>query len=100
MVIVDAGIVNILEVTPTLEEEIRVAQADNKSLQIYFERLREGNTQDFSKDALGTLRFQGRIRVPEQADLKIKILAEAHESSHSIHPGSTKMYEDLRRIFW
>ena len=62
--------------------------------------MREGPTQDFSEDALGTLRFRGRICVPEQEDLRKKILAEAHESTYSIHQGGTKMYKDLRQIFW
>ena len=57
LVIVNAGLANILEVTPTLEEEIRMAQADDKILQGYLKRLDEGKTQDFSKDTLGTLRF-------------------------------------------
>ena len=60
----------------------------------------EGKTQDLSKDQEGMLWFLGRICVPEQADLRKKNLVEAHESSYSIHPGSTKMYEDLRQIFW
>ena len=37
LVIVNAGLANILEVTPTLEEEIRVAQGENKSPQGYLQ---------------------------------------------------------------
>jgi hypothetical protein len=33
-------------------------------------------------------------------DLKKKILDEAHTSRYSIHPGSTKMYHNLRQQFW
>jgi hypothetical protein len=32
--------------------------------------------------------------------IKKKILDEAHTSRYSIHPGSTKMYHDLRQQFW
>jgi hypothetical protein len=32
--------------------------------------------------------------------LKKKILDEAHTTRYSIHPGSTKMYHDLRQQFW
>jgi hypothetical protein len=28
------------------------------------------------------------------------ILKEAHETSYSIHPGSEKMYQDLKKRFW
>ena len=31
---------------------------------------------------------------------KMLILKEAHESPLTIHPGSTKMYQDLRQRFW
>jgi hypothetical protein len=32
--------------------------------------------------------------------LKKKVLDEAHTSMYFIHPGSTKMYHDLRQQFW
>jgi hypothetical protein len=35
--------------------------------------------------------------VPNGKALKKKILDEAHASRYSIHPGSTKMYHDLRQ---
>jgi hypothetical protein len=38
--------------------------------------------------------------VPKREALKKKILDEAHTSRYSIHPGSTKMYHDLRQQFW
>ena len=86
LVIVDAGLSNILEVTPTLEEEIRKAQPKHTVLQKRAKNMVAGQTSEFSKDRFGTLRFRGRICVPNQADLKQKILSEAHESSYSIHP--------------
>ena len=82
------------EITPTLKEEICKDQPGDADLQ---KRIK---SSDFSKDQYGTLRFRGRICVPNQADLKQKILSEAHKSLYSIHPGGTKMYEDLRQIFW
>ncbi|XP_073363219.1 uncharacterized protein [Aegilops tauschii subsp. strangulata] len=100
LVNVDTGISNMMDVTPTLEDEICRAQSDDPVLEKHVNRMLEGKTQDFSKDQQGTLRFRGRICVPDQADLRKKILTEVHESSYSIHPGGTKMYEDLRQIFW
>ncbi|KAH9744058.1 hypothetical protein KPL70_003528 [Citrus sinensis] len=38
--------------------------------------------------------------MPVEEELKAEILREAHESSYSMHPGSTKMYRDLKQIFW
>ena len=51
-------------------------------------------------DDKGILRVSARIWVPNVADLKNEIMREAHSSRYSIHPGSTKMYQDLKRNFW
>jgi hypothetical protein len=41
-----------------------------------------------------------RLVVPRREALKKKILDEAHTSRYSIHPWSTKIYDDLRQQFW
>jgi hypothetical protein len=38
--------------------------------------------------------------VPENKAIREAILREAHESAYSIHPGSTKMYLDLKEKYW
>jgi hypothetical protein len=38
--------------------------------------------------------------VPEDKAIREVILCEAHESAYSIHPGSTKMYMDLKEKYW
>jgi hypothetical protein len=38
--------------------------------------------------------------VPDIPEIKGLILKEAHETPYSIHPGSTKMYIDLKELFW
>jgi hypothetical protein len=38
--------------------------------------------------------------IPKDQDLKRKILDEAHLSKFSMHPGSTKMYHDLKPLYW
>ena len=69
LVIFDASLANILEVTPTLEDEMRKAQPDDPALQHHVKRMLEGKTQDFSKNQQGTLRFRGRICVPKKENL-------------------------------
>ena len=46
------------------------------------------------------LRYQGRLCVPDVDGLRDQILEEANGSRYSIHLGSTKMYHDLREIYW
>ena len=43
----------------------------------------------FSQGGDGVLRYQGRLCVPNVGELRQHILAEAHNSRHSIHPGAT-----------
>ena len=37
--------------------------------------------------------------VPAVGELRQHILAEAHNSRYSIHPGATKMYRNLREVY-
>ncbi|XP_070040445.1 uncharacterized protein [Nicotiana tomentosiformis] len=42
----------------------------------------------------------GRLCVPDVAGLRDRIMSEAHYSWHSIHPRSTKMYHDIKDVYW
>ncbi|KAL4034919.1 hypothetical protein IC575_003591 [Cucumis melo] len=44
--------------------------------------------------------FEGRLCVPEDSAVKTELLTEAHSSPFTMHPGSTKMYQDLRSVYW
>jgi len=55
---------------------------------------------DFRLDEYGVLRFHDRVCVLDVSELKKRILDEGHKSSLSIHPGATKMYQDLKKLFW
>ena len=46
------------------------------------------------------MRYQGRLCIPNIYGLRSRILEEAHGTRYSIHPGSTKMYHNLREVFW
>ncbi|WVZ79776.1 LOW QUALITY PROTEIN: hypothetical protein U9M48_027316 [Paspalum notatum var. saurae] len=48
----------------------------------------------------GVLWFKNRLVVPKDMELRKKILEEAHESVLAMHPGSNKMYQDLKQRFW
>nr|GFC62980.1 hypothetical protein [Tanacetum cinerariifolium] len=41
-----------------------------------------------------------RLVVPNDVSLREALLTEAHSSPFSVHPGSTKMYHDLKQHFW
>ena len=48
----------------------------------------------------GILRYQGILCVPQVDGLRGRILAESHKSRYTGHPSLTKMYHDLREIYW
>ena len=56
--------------------------------------------ESFALEGDGILRYQDRLCVPDVDDLWTRIVAEAHGSRYSIHPGSTKMYHDLKQNYW
>ena len=60
------------------------------------ENIASGKAKCFSVDDTGVVYFGDRLVVPKSGNTKELILPEAHESPISIHPGSTKMYQDLR----
>jgi hypothetical protein len=43
--------------------------------------------------------FKDRLCVPNVQSIRELILKEAHESAYSIHPGSEKMYQNLKKKF-
>lgn len=80
------GYVATMAVTPPLEEQIN----DDQDIKEIKDNMKEGKAPRFSEDEEGTIRYEKRICVPDQKALKEMILMEAHESTYSIHPRSTK----------
>ncbi|KAL8098259.1 hypothetical protein AgCh_031136 [Apium graveolens] len=52
------------------------------------------------KDEKGIMRYASRIWIPNVQELKDELLHEGHSSRYSVHPGSTKMYRDLKEYYW
>ncbi|GKD43348.1 putative reverse transcriptase domain-containing protein [Tanacetum coccineum] len=48
----------------------------------------------------GTLCLNGRSWLPCYGDLRTVIMHESHKSKYSIHPGSNKMYQDMKKLYW
>ncbi|GJY44345.1 putative reverse transcriptase domain-containing protein [Tanacetum coccineum] len=48
----------------------------------------------------GTLCLKNRSWIPCFGDLRALIMHESHKSKYSIHPGSDKMYQDLKKLYW
>ncbi|GJR53874.1 putative reverse transcriptase domain-containing protein [Tanacetum coccineum] len=48
----------------------------------------------------GTLCLNNQSWIPCFGDLRALIMHESHKSKYSIHPGSDKMYQDLKKLYW
>ena len=48
----------------------------------------------------GSLRYSGRVVVPQLTDLREEILREFHCFRFVVHLGGTMMYRDLRRQYY
>ncbi|GJZ14850.1 putative reverse transcriptase domain-containing protein [Tanacetum coccineum] len=48
----------------------------------------------------GTLCLHDRSWLRCYGDLRFMIMHESHKSKYSIHPGSKKMYQDMKKLYW
>jgi hypothetical protein len=90
----------VMEVESTLEEEIRKGQESDEKIKEIQTQNSLGKAPDFTEDDQGTVWFKNIICVLEIEHLRKLILRDANNSAYSIHPGSTKMYQDLKEKYW
>jgi hypothetical protein len=90
----------VMEVEYTLEQEIRKGLESDEKIKEIKAQINLGKTLDFTEDEQGIVWFKKRICVPEIDHLRQLILREAHDSAYSIHPVSTKMFQDLKEKYW
>jgi hypothetical protein len=86
-------------VESTLEQEIHKGHIGDAKIQEIKDLITEGRGPEFTEDEQGTVWFKDRICVLEIDSLRETSLKEAHDSDYSIHPGSTKMYQDLKQKY-
>ncbi|KAL0537836.1 hypothetical protein IC582_026825 [Cucumis melo] len=89
-----------LTVEPTLRQRIIDAQSNDPYLVEKRGLAEAGQAVEFSLSSDGGLLFERRLCVLSDSAVKTELLSEAHGSPFSMHPGSTKMYQDLKRVYW
>jgi hypothetical protein len=89
-----------MEVDSTLEQDIRRGQLEDAKIQEIKEQIKGDKAPGFGVDDQGTLWYKKCICVPGLKEIRESILREAHDLAYSIHPGSTKMYHDLKSRYW
>jgi hypothetical protein len=98
--VIPKGTLNNIALIPTIKEEVIAAQKTDAGMGHISRRLQLGEVKYFHEDADRVLWFKNRLVVPKDLELRCKIMDEAHCSKYSIHPGTNKMYQDLKKSFW
>jgi hypothetical protein len=91
---------NNIALIPTIKEDVIAAQRTDVGMGHICQRLELGEAQCFRQDANGVLWFKDRLVVPKNLELRRKIMDESHCSRYSIHPGTNKIYQNLKKSFW
>ncbi|TYJ96004.1 pol protein [Cucumis melo var. makuwa] len=89
-----------LMVQPTLRQKIIDAQSNDPYLVEKRGLAEAGQAVELSISSDGGLLFERRLCMPSDSAAKTELLSEAHSSPFSMHPGNTKMYQDLKRVYW
>ena len=85
-----------ISVCPTLMTRIKKFQERNETLRKRREKTARGELPGYTIDSYGVLRYQDRIYLPQNEEIKEEVLREAHCSKYTVHLRNNKMYRDLK----
>jgi hypothetical protein len=89
-----------IQISCSLESKIIEGQKTDKGIFHIKAKIKEEPSKHFRLDEHDVLWFDDRLVVSKDGELKNKLMDEAHLSKLSIHPESSKMYQELRPHFW
>nr|GEZ35693.1 putative reverse transcriptase domain-containing protein [Tanacetum cinerariifolium] len=101
-------------VAPVAQAPYRLAPSEMKELSKQLQELFDKGSSIYSKIDMRLGYHQFRVReqdIPKMAfrtrswlpcygDVRSVIMHESHKSKYSIHPGSEKMYQDVKKLYW
>ncbi|GKE10352.1 putative reverse transcriptase domain-containing protein, partial [Tanacetum coccineum] len=83
-----------------LPKHILSVQSEARKEENFINEDLRGMINKLEPRADGTLCLNNRSWIPCFGDLRALIMHESHKSKYSIHPGSDKMYQDLKKLYW
>ena len=92
----DGALLAQFRVIPYLKQMIVNAHKDDTKLQEIVQLVSTGDKTDYAIDESGGLLYKTRLCVPNDMDLRKKILNESHNTVFTMHPGGNKMYQDMK----
>ncbi|GJY31885.1 reverse transcriptase domain-containing protein [Tanacetum coccineum] len=64
-------------------------------------KIHEKNYTTHDLELVHGVRFSDlKLVLPSMANWRTVIMHESHKSKYSIHPGSDKMYQDMKKLYW
>ena len=100
--IVPQGHVSSLVIEPDLVKAVKLMQGYDTFVHRIKRDIANGRPSPFTIGNNGVLFFKDRLVVPRSKpnlDMTTPVMKEAHDTPLSIHPGSTKMYQDIRQRY-
>ena len=92
------GTLGSLVATPSLLSRVNESQGQDAEIVSIRDRVQSRiGDKGWTVHANGSLRYRGRVMVPQLTDLRDEILREFHYSRFVVHPGGTKMHQVARR---
>ncbi|GJV68492.1 putative reverse transcriptase domain-containing protein [Tanacetum coccineum] len=83
-----------------LPKQILSAQSEARKEENFINEDLRGMINKLEPRADGTLCLNNRSWIPCLGDLRALIMHESHKLKYFIHPGSDKMYQDLKKLYW
>ncbi|GKD71196.1 putative reverse transcriptase domain-containing protein [Tanacetum coccineum] len=87
----------VMIISLNLPKQILKAQAEVRKEENFVVEDIHGMINKLEPRVDGTLCLNNRSWIPRLGDLRAVIMHESHKSKYSIHPGSNKMYQDLKK---
>ncbi|GKC90270.1 putative reverse transcriptase domain-containing protein [Tanacetum coccineum] len=78
-----------------LEAQVEARKEENYEIEDLY-----GMIKKLEQRTDGTLCLNGRSWIPCRGNLRELIMHESHKSKYSVHPGSDKIYQDLKQLYW
>ncbi|GJZ95159.1 putative reverse transcriptase domain-containing protein [Tanacetum coccineum] len=94
------GKANVVADALSQKERIKPLRAEARKEENYITEDLHGMINKLEPRADRTLCLNNRSWIPCFGDLRTLIMHESHKSKYSIHPGSDKMYQDLKKLYW
>ena len=85
---------------PNLIGKIKSSQKDDPELLAIMDKVRKGDISNFVLMDDDTLKFKNRLCIPHVGGLRRELLKDFHNSRFTVHPKGTKMYSDMKQLYW